>query len=73
MTGMRTSLKMLMRYFRTGWAMDLFCVFALEVLRENRMDSAAMDMTRISMTMICFGMHMEERNYEHPYGRPHED
>jgi hypothetical protein len=37
------------------------------------MDSAAMNMTRIPMTMICLGMHVEEWNHEHPYGRPHED
>lgn len=73
MTGMRTSLKMLMGYFRTGWTMDLFGVFTLEVRGENRMDRAAMNMARIPMMMIGLGMHVKKWNYEHPYGRPHED
>jgi hypothetical protein len=45
----------------------------VQVLGENRMDRAAMNMTRIPMTMISLGMHVEEWNHEHPYGRPHED
>ena len=73
MTGMDTSLKVLMRYFRTGRIVDSLRVLALEVRGENRMDSAAMNMTRIPMMMIGIGMHVEEWNYEHPYGRPRED
>jgi hypothetical protein len=70
---MDTSLKMLMLCFRTGWIVDDFRVLALEVRGENRMDRAAMNMTRISMMMICLGMHVEKWNHEHPYGRPHKD
>ena len=60
MTGMRTSLKMLMCCFRTGRIVDIIRVLALEVRGENSMDSAAVNVTRISMTMICVGMHVEE-------------
>ena len=73
MTGMRTSLKVLMLCFSTGWIVDDLRVFALEVRGENRMDHAAMNMTRIPMMMICLRMHVEEWNHEHPYGRPQED
>jgi hypothetical protein len=34
------------------------------------MDRAAMNMTRISMTMIRLGMHVEQREYEHPRDQP---
>ena len=44
-----------------------------QIRGKNSMDRAAMNMTRIPMTMICLGMHVEEWNHEHPYGRPHED
>lgn len=37
------------------------------------MDCAAVNMTRIPVMMICFGMHVEEWNHEHPYGGPYED
>ena len=37
------------------------------------MENAAVNMTCIPMMMICLGMHVEEWNYEHPYGRPHKD
>jgi hypothetical protein len=37
------------------------------------MDCAAVNMTRIPVMMIGFGMDMEEWNHEHPYGHPHED
>jgi len=66
MTGMRTSLKVLMLCFRTGWIVDDLRVFALEVRGENRMDRAAMNMIRIPMMMICLRMHVEEWNHEHP-------
>ena len=70
MTGMRTSLKVLMLCFRTGWIVDDLRVFALEVRGENRVDRAAMNMTRIPMLMIGFGMDMEERDHEHPRSQP---
>lgn len=73
MAGVATNLKVLMRCFRTGRIMDIIRVLAFEVGGEHCMDRAAMNMTRISMTMICLGMHMEEWNHEHPYGRPYED
>lgn len=73
MTEMRAGLKVLMRGFRTSRIMDNFRELALEVWGENRMDSAAVNMTRIPMMMIGFGMHVEEWNYEHPYGHPYED
>ena len=73
MTGMRTSLKMLMCCFRTGRIVDIIRVLALEVRGENSMDSAAVNVTRISMRMICVGMHVEEWNHEHPEGCPHQD
>jgi len=44
-----------------------------QVRGKNRVDRAAMNMTRIPMTMICLRMHVEEWNHEHPYGRPYED
>jgi hypothetical protein len=34
------------------------------------MDSAAMNMTRIPMTMICLGMDMEQWDHEHPRDQP---
>ena len=37
------------------------------------MDCATMNMIRIPVMMIGFGMDMKERDHEHPYGRPHED
>ena len=66
MTGMRTSLKVLMRCFRTGLIVDIILVLALEVRGEDSMDSAAMSMMCIPMMMICIGMHVEEWNHEHP-------
>ena len=73
MTEMRAGLKVLMRCFRTGRIVDSLRVLALEVRGKNRMDSAAMIMTRIPMMMIGFGMDMEERDHEHPRGHPYED
>lgn len=73
MTEMRAGLKVLMCGFRTGRIMDSFCELALEVRGENRMDSAAMDMTHIPMMMIGLGMHVEKWNHEHPDGYPRED
>ena len=73
MTEMHAGLQVLMRGFRTGRIMDSFCELALKVRGENRMDRAAMNMTRVPMIMICLGMHVEEWNYEHPYGHPYED
>ena len=45
----------------------------IQVLGKHRMDRAAVNMTRISMTMVCLGMHVEEWNHEHPEGCPHQD
>ena len=59
-----------MRGFRTGRIVDGLCVLALEVWGENRMDRAAVNMTRIPVMMIGFGMDMEERDHEHPCGQP---
>jgi len=59
MTGMCTSLKVLMRCIRAGWAMGIFLVLALEIWGEHRMDRAAMDMIRIPMAMIRLGMHVK--------------
>ena len=70
---MDTRLKVLMRCFRTGRIVDSLRVLAVEVRGEHRMDSAAVNMTLISMTMISLGMHVKEWNHQHPYGRPHED
>ncbi len=70
MTEMCTTLKVLVRGFRTGRIVDRFCELALKVSRENCMDRATMNMARISMMMICFGMDMEEWDHEHPRGQP---
>ena len=71
MTEMRAGLKVLMRCFRTGRIMESLRILALEVRGKNRMDRAAMIMTRIPM--IGFGMDMEERDHEHPDRYPRED
>ena len=73
MTGMGTSLKMLMLSFRTGRIVDSLHILALEVRGKHTMDRAAMNMTLISMMMICLRMNVKEWNYEHPYRRPYED
>jgi hypothetical protein len=73
MTGMCTSLEVLMRCFRASRIVDSLRVLAFEVRGEHRMDRAAVNMTRISVMMICLRMHVEEWNHEHPNGRPHED
>jgi hypothetical protein len=73
MTEMRAGLKVLMRGFRTGRIMDSFCELTLEVLGKNSMDSAAMLMKIISMSMIRIGMHVEKWNDEHPDGYPREN
>jgi len=73
MTGMGTRLKMLMACVRTTPIMDLVRVLTLKVRGENGMDSAAVNVTRIPMTMICLGMYVKEWNHEHPQGRPHKD
>ena len=44
-----------------------------QVRGKNSMDRATMNMTDFPMPVICLGMHVEEWNHEHPYGRPHED
>jgi hypothetical protein len=67
---MNTSLKVLMRCIRTGWIVDSLRILALKIRGENRMDRAAVNMTRIPVMMICFRMDMEERNHEHPRGQP---
>ena len=64
------TLKVLVRGFRTGRIVDRFCELALKVSRENCMDRATMNMSRIPVMMICFGMDMEERDHEHPRGQP---
>ena len=53
--------------------MDNLHVLAFKVRGENRMDRAAVNMTRAPMIMICLGMHVEEWNHEHPYGHPREN
>lgn len=73
MTGMRTSLKEPMLPFGTGRIVDFIRILALKVRGEHSMDCTAVNMTRISMTVICIGMHVEEWNHEHPHGRPYED
>jgi len=70
MTGIRTSLKVLMRCFRTGLIVDIILVLALEVRGEHRMNSAAMNMTDFPMTMISLRVDMEQRDHEHPEGQP---
>ena len=65
-----TRLKVLMRCFRTSGIVDSLRVLALEVRGEHRMDRAAVNMTRIPVMMICFGMDMEERNHKHPRDQP---
>ena len=70
MTGMRTSLKVLMRCFRTGRIVDIILVLALEVRGEHSMDSAAVDMARLPMTMIGLRVDMEQWNHEHPRDQP---
>ena len=69
-TDMRTSLKMLMRDFRTGRIVNCFCELALEVWGKYRMDRAAMNMPRFPMMMIGFGMDMEQWDHEHPRDHP---
>ena len=59
MTGMGTNLKVLMRCFGTGRIVDNLRVLALEVRGEHSMDSAAVHMTRIPMTMISLRVDME--------------
>jgi hypothetical protein len=44
--------------------------FAIKVRRPHRMDGPAVNMPRFSMTMIGFGMHMEQGNHEHPHRQP---
>ena len=66
MTGMSTSLKEPKLRFRTGRIADLIRILTLEVRREHSMDCAAVNMARVSMTMVCIGMHVEEWNHEHP-------
>jgi len=73
MAGMCTSLKVLMRCFRTGWIVDRRRILTLKIWGEYCMDCVVVNMTRLPMMMICLGMHVEEWNHEHPYGRPHED
>src|SRR5262245_13105102 len=73
MAGMGASLKVLMRGFRTGLIVDSLRILALEVWGENTMNNTAMNMARISVMMICLRMHMEERNHEQQYGRPHKN
>ena len=73
MTGMRKSVKVMMRCFRARSIVRLIRILALEVRREHRMDSTAVNVTRIPMTMIRLGMHMEEWNHEHPHGRLYVD
>ena len=73
MTGMRSSLKVLMRCFRTGRIVDIIGVFTLEVWGENRMDRAAMNMIAIPMTMIRLGVNMEQWDHEHPRAQPEHD
>ena len=70
MTRMNTSLKVLMHCIRTGWIVDSLRILALKIRGENRMDRAAVNMTRIPMMMIGFRMDMEERDHEHPRGQP---
>jgi hypothetical protein len=45
----------------------------IQVRGKHRMDRAAMNMTRIPMTMVCLGMDMDQWRGEHPYGCPHKD
>ena len=62
-----------MRGIGTGRVVDCILLLALKVLGEHRMDGAAMHMALAPMGMIRFGMDMDERNDEHPEGRPEQD
>ncbi len=44
--------------------------FAIEVRGPHRMDRAAMNMSRFSVTVIRIGMHVEQGHHEHPQSRP---
>jgi len=70
MTGMRTSLKVLMSCFRTGRIVDIILVLALEVRGEHSMNSAAMNMANFPMTMISLRVDVDQRNHEHPEDQP---
>lgn len=50
--------------------MDIILVLPLQILGEHRMDRAAMNMARLSMTMIRLGMHVEQWEHEHPRDQP---
>ncbi|MCP9441356.1 MAG: hypothetical protein NNA20_02065 [Nitrospira sp.] len=45
--------------------------FALEIRRPDGMNNTAVDMAIFSVTVIPFGMHVEEWNREHPHPDPH--
>ena len=40
--------------------------FTVQVRGKHRMNRAAVNMTRISMTMVCLGMDMDQWRGEHP-------
>ena len=53
--------------------MDILLVLTIQIRREYRMDRAAVNMARISMTMIGLGVYVEEWDHEHPERRPHKE
>lgn len=64
---------MLMRCFRTGQIVDIIRVLTLEVWGENCMDSAAVNMIAIPMTMVSLRVNMEQWDHDGPCHRPDKD
>jgi len=57
-----------------GWGGLLMAAeLTVEIAREHRMDGSSVNMSGFFMMMICFRMHMEQRDGKHPHGQPHED
>lgn len=62
-----------MRCFRTGRIVDIVRVLTLEVWGENRVDSAAVNMIAVPMTMVSLRVDMEQWDHEHPRDQPEHD
>ena len=45
----------------------------IKVRRPRRVDGPSVEVPYFSMTMIRFGMDMEQGSREHPHGGPHDD
>ena len=54
-------------------ATSIGSILARKVRREDRVGNRTVDMTRLTMVMVCFRVHVDQWNGQHPGSQPRQD